>query len=80
MAAKRTVDEKRARIRARIETIEQEMLRWERARVSAVDPEFADEARARVATLKARWDRERLKLEALRDQLTLPWLGREVQS
>lgn len=70
-----TRDERRFELVGRLAAIEGEMLSWERARVAAQSDEDRAAAVAQLVVLRARWTRVRDRLEALRDQLTLPWLG-----
>lgn len=51
------------------------MLRWERARVAAQCEEERARAVEQLARIRKRWERDRVRLEALRGQLTLPWMG-----
>lgn len=73
-----SVDERRARIRERIEFLERSIIRWHEVRVdpeSGISPEAA---RAQIAQLECALERERRKYESIRSELELPWFAREV--
>lgn len=68
-----TIDARRARVREKITLLEEELLRWERARVAAQTAEDRELAVVQLAHVRKRLVAACREQERLRDQLTLPW-------